>query len=130
MFLTSQVPSDKIRDNETAEEHFQNLEWCKELAWCWRRRVRAVERLLHILVGFKPTWNLKFPLPVCCCSLVRQVTCSTSVSQMLISIPCDPRRRSPAGGHLVACLDFRVRWGRFHRCEVPNVMRANWKTYL
>ena len=37
-----QNASDKIRDNEIAEEHFQNLEW-----WSgrhWKRRVRAAER--------------------------------------------------------------------------------------
>ena len=33
MFLTEKVPSDKIRDNETAEKHFQNLEW-----WSGRHR--------------------------------------------------------------------------------------------
>ena len=43
------------------------VEDTKELAWCWKRRVRAAERFvaqLHIMVGCKPTWNLKRPLPV------------------------------------------------------------------
>ena len=30
---------------------------------------------------------------------------------------------------MVDCLDVLVRWGRFHRCEVPNVLRVNSKTY-
>ena len=38
--------------------------------------------------------------------------------------PPSHRRRSSTGGELVACLDYRVRWGRFHRCEAPNDIRC------
>ena len=60
VFPTNKVPSDKIRDNETVEEHFQNLEW-----WSgrhWKRRVRAAERSLVHLGRFQA--NLESEVPV------------------------------------------------------------------
>ena len=48
---------------------------------------------------------------------------------MLSSILLAPRRRSSIGGQLVDCLDVLVRWGRFHCCEAPKVLRVNSKTH-
>ena len=71
MCPTNKNASDKIRDNETAEEHFQNLEW-----WSgrhWKRRVRAAERSVAHLGRFQA--NLESEAPVA--SLI-VLTCLTS----------------------------------------------------
>ena len=57
---TNKVPSDKIRDNETVEEHFQNLEW-----WGgrhWKRRVRAAERSFVHLGRFQANYESEVPV--------------------------------------------------------------------
>ena len=67
------------------------VEDTKELTWCWRRRVRAAERPAAHLGRFQT--NLESEVPVASLLLLTCVTghLFTSVSQMLISIPCDHR---------------------------------------
>ena len=66
-------------------------EWCEELAWCWKRRVRAANRSVAHLGRFQA--NLESEAPVALSdvgSLEWSVICSISVSQMLSSIPLRP----------------------------------------
>ena len=96
--------------------------------------------LLHIMVGCKPIWNLKAPV-----ASLMLLTCMTShlfhfrvtdteqyplrpLSPLSFLFPLT--QRSSTGGQLVDCLDYRVRWSRFHCCEAPKVLRVNSKTYL